>query len=79
MNEKVLLKLIERASGIWNQDQASLSADTVFADLHPKSAHYSQLTTFLEDEFDIEVPYMTFKRCKTFGEAAEYVTELLEE
>ena len=37
------------------------------------------MTTFLEDEFDIEVPYMQFKRNKTIGEAAEFVTELLEE
>jgi hypothetical protein len=32
-----------------------------------------------EDEFDIEVPYINFKRCKTLGEAADYVVELLEE
>ena len=48
----------------------------IFSTICPK---ISQMTTFLEDEFDIEVPYMQFKRNKTVGEAAEFVTELLEE
>ncbi len=78
MKEKVLAKIIEKASKIWILDPATLSADTVFADLNPKSAHYSQLTTFLEDAFDMEVPFMDFKRCATFGDAANFVVELLE-
>ena len=72
MREEVLAKIIEKASKIWN-------ADTEFAAFNPKSANYSQMTTFLEDEFDAEVPYLNFKRCKTFGEAADYVAELLDE
>lgn len=79
MKEKVLAKIIERASGIWGVDPSTLNGDTLFASMNPKSTHYSQITTFLEDAFDIEVPYMNFKRCKTLGEAAEYVTDLLEE
>lgn len=79
MKEKVLEKIIERASGIWAVDPSTLNADTLFADMNPKSTHYSQITTYLEDEFDIEVPYINFKRCKTLGEAADYVAELLGE
>ena len=79
MREQVLEKIIERASEIWNIDKEKMEENTLFADMNPKSAHYSQMTTYLEDAFDIEVPYMNFKRCKTFGEAAEYVVELLEE
>lgn len=79
MREKVLEKIIERACSIWNAEPSVLSEETVFADMNPKSAHYSQMTTFLEDEFDVEVPYMNFKRCRTFGEAADYIVELLEE
>lgn len=56
-----------------------MNEDTEFAAFNPKSANYSQMTTFLEDEFDAEVPYLNFKRCKTFGEAADYVAELLDE
>lgn len=79
MKEKVLEKIIERASKIWGVEESALKEDTLFADMNPKSAHYSQITTYLEDAFDIEVPYMNFKRCKTLGEAAEYVVELIEE
>ncbi len=79
MREDVLKKIIEKASKIWNVAEAELSEETAFASLNPKSVHYSQMTTYLEDEFDAEVPYLNFKRCKTFGEAADYVAELLDE
>lgn len=79
MKDKVLAKIIERTGGIWGVDTSTLNSDTVFADLNPKSVHYSQITTFLEDAFDIEVPYMNFKRCKTFGDAAQYVADLMDE
>ena len=79
MNEQVLAKIIERGSNIWGVDSSELNGDTLFANMNPKSTHYSQITTFLEDEFDLEVPYMNFKRCKTLGEAAQYVVELMEE
>lgn len=79
MKEKVINKIIERAISIWDVDASELSTETLFNDMNPKSAHYAQMTTYLEDEFDIEVPYMKFKRCKTFGEAADYIVELIEE
>lgn len=77
MKQKVLEKIIERASHIWCVDAETLSEETTFVSMNPKSTHYSQLTTYLEDAFDIEVPYMGFKRCKTLGEAAEYVVDLM--
>lgn len=79
MREEVLAKIIEKASKIWNADASGMNDDTEFSAFNPKSANYSQMTTFLEDEFDAEVPYLNFKRCKTFGEAADYVAELLDE
>jgi acyl carrier protein len=79
MQDKILAKIIERASGIWGVDPAKLSSETTFAEMNAKSVHISQITTFLEDAFDIEVPYMNFKRCKTLGEAAQYVAGLLDE
>jgi len=77
VKEKVLEKVIERAATIWEIKPSMLSGDSMFNDLNPKSVHYSQMTTFLEDEFDVEVPYMKFRRCKTFGEAADFIVELL--
>lgn len=78
MKNEILAKVIERAASIWGKDTQELSGDTTFAELNAKSGQLSQMTTFLEDEFDVEVPYMGFKRCKTFDEAAEYVDGLLD-
>lgn len=79
MKDKIIGKIIERSSTIWSVDPDTLSKETNFEQFEPKSVHYSQMTTFLEDEFDIEVPYMKFKRCKTIEEASEYILELIEE
>lgn len=79
MKEKALEKIIERAAVIWAANPEELNETTLFASFNPKSAHIAQLTTFLEDAFDIEVPYMKFKRCATFGDAADFIVELSEE
>ncbi len=79
MKEQILEKIIERASDIWKAEPDTLNQETEFVQFSPKSVHYSQMTTYLEDEFDVEVPYLGFKRCKTFGEAVDYVMGLLEE
>ncbi len=78
MNE-ILEKIIRRAAPIWGVAEESLGADTTFEEMGAKSAHISQITTYLEDVFDVEVPYMGFRRCKTLGEAARFVAGLLEE
>lgn len=77
MKEQVLAKIIERGAYIWGKDEKDLSANTTFAEVNAKSGHISQITTALEDAFDMEVPYMGFKRCKTLGEAAEYIVDLM--
>lgn len=79
MNQEVFEKLVERCAYIWGIEATGITADTTFADHNTKSTQISQMTTFLEDEFDIEVPYMQFKRNKTVGEAAAFVSDLLEE
>lgn len=79
MNDEILAKIIERGAYIWGKEESDLSADTTFDEVGAKSGHISQITTFLEDEFDIEVPYIGFKKCKTLGEAAAYVADLLDE
>ncbi len=75
---EILEAIIERISAILGSDAATLSENTEFSSLDLKSVNYSQLTTYLEDECDIEVPYMEFKRNKTLGEAADYMVELIE-
>ncbi len=78
MKEDIISKIAERLSGILGKDASEFSADTIFDDLKLKSMNYSQLTTFLEDAFDVEIPYMDFKRKKTVGEAADYIVSLVE-
>ena len=76
---EVIEKIIERGAPLWGKNPEELGEETRFAeDVNAKSVHISQITTYLEDEFDIEVPYMQFLRKKTIGEAADYVCELLE-
>jgi len=51
---------------------------TGYAALGLKSANYSQMINILEDEFDVEIPYMDFKRCKTVGESADLIGRLID-
>ena len=81
IRREVMDKLIERASGVFGVSADKLSELTKFADdLGAKSTQITQITTFLEDEFDTEIPFMDFRRKETFGEAVDYVVvECLEE
>lgn len=75
--ERVIQKIIERACVLFSRKPEELDVNTRFLeDLGAKSGNVSQMTTFLEDEFDVEIAFMEFRRKKTIGEAAEYVTEL---
>jgi len=76
LREEVIEKIKERLTIIFGDKEYTES--TVFDSLGMKSVNYSQLTTALEDEFDIEVPYMDFKRRLTISEAADYIVELCE-
>jgi acyl carrier protein len=77
--DEIFEMLVERAAPLFGKDKAEITEDMRFAeDLNAKSVHYSQITTYLEDKFDVEIPYMTFRRKKTIGEAVDYVLELTE-
>lgn len=79
MKDQILEVIIARAAEVFKVDAATLSGETRFeADLKAKSANIVQITTVLEDEYDIEIPYMDFKRKATFDEAAEFVEQLIE-
>lgn len=58
-------------------DGSELNENTRFKeDLGCKSANIVQITVALENEYDVEVPFMAFNRCVTFGDAADYMSEL---
>lgn len=75
--EEVIELLIKTVSDLLGKDPATLNENTRFKeDLGCKSNNIVQITVALEDEYDVEVPYMAFNRCATFGDAADYMSEL---
>lgn len=77
LRDEVLEKIIERAGAVFKKDAGELSADTSFVDdLKAKSANLVQIIAILEDTFEVEVPFMEFRRRKTLGEAARFVAQL---
>ena len=78
--EEVIQILVDRAAKMFGLDPATLGPETRFKeDLQCKSANIVQFTTTLEDEYDVEVPYMEFNRKETFADAADYIAELCDE
>lgn len=76
--EEVVDILKNKAAEIFGVDAASLSAETSFVDdLHCKSVNIVQFASALEDEYEVEVPYMQLNKCKTFADAAKFVDDAL--
>ena len=76
--EEVVDILKSKAAEIFGVDAATLSAETSFVDdLHCKSVTIEQFASALEDEYEVEVPYMQLNKCKTFADAAKFVDDAL--
>ena len=56
--EEILNAMIGRLAQLLNRVPSELTEATEFESLNLKSVNYSQLTTYLEDQCDVEVPYM---------------------
>lgn len=78
MRDEIIATMAKRAAGLFGKEESFFTADTTFEELGMKSVNYSQIITFCEDEYDVEIPFMEFRRKKTFGEAADFIEELLE-
>jgi acyl carrier protein len=77
LKDQILEKIINRAAELFKKDMGELNADTRFVEeLKAKSVNLVQIIAVLEDEFDVEVNFMEFRRKKTLGEAAEFVAAL---
>jgi acyl carrier protein len=77
LKDQILEKMIQRAAAIFKKDPGELDGNTRFVDdLKAKSVNLVQIITVVTDEFDVEIPFMEFRRKKTLGEAAEYVAQL---
>jgi len=74
---EIVNAIIERTAKLTGRDPSELNENTEFATLDMKSVNYSQLIVYLEDEVDVEISYMAFRKRATIGEAADYIMELI--
>jgi acyl carrier protein len=66
-------------SATMNKPVEDLSDSTeLIADLGAKSVNFVRIISALEDEFDLEIPFMEFRRKKTIGDAIDYIVQLYE-
>jgi acyl carrier protein len=80
IREEAIEVLVQKSAGLFGKDPSALGADTRFIeDLQAKSVNFVQLSAALEDKFEVEVPYMEFRKKSTFGEAADYIVKMLGE
>ena len=75
--DEVIAFLIKTTTEVLGKQVDNLSADTSFKeDLNCKSVDIVHYTAELEAEYDVEVPFMAFNRCRTFRDAAEYLKQI---
>ena len=76
--QEVVDILKDKAAEIFGSDPATLSADTKFVDdLGCRSVNIVQFASALEDEYEVEVPFMELTTMETFGDAAAHIDEKL--
>ncbi|QWT17183.1 acyl carrier protein [Collinsella sp. zg1085] len=76
--EEVVDILKNKAAEIFGVDAATLSEKTSFVDdLHAKSVNIVQFASALEDEYEVEVPYMELNKMATFADAAQFIDDKL--
>jgi len=79
VKEQVSSTMYAAISAAMNKPAEELSDDTqLIADLGAKSVNFVRIISALEDEFDLEIPFMEFRRKKTIGEAIDYIVQLCE-
>jgi acyl carrier protein len=80
IREEAIEVLVQKAASLFGKDPASLGAGTRFIeDLEAKSVNFVQLSAALEEQFEVEVPYMEFRKKSTFGEAADFIAKIFGE
>lgn len=80
LKQEAYEKIVEKSCQIFGKSADEITEDTTFdGDLKAKSTNITLMLNYLEDEFDVELPYMKFRRCKTVGEAAAFVADQFDE
>jgi acyl carrier protein len=79
LRENVSSTMYAAISATMNKPVDELSDSTeIIADLGAKSVNFVRIISALEDEFELEIPFMEFRRKKTIGEAIDYIVQLYE-
>jgi acyl carrier protein len=80
IREQAYQAILDRACMLFGKSPGEIGENTRFIeDLGAKSSNVSQMTNYLEDIFDVEIPFMKFRRATTIGLAADLISELVEE
>ena len=79
IRDQVSLTMYSAVSATMGVAVEELSDSTeLIADLGAKSVNFVRIIATLEDEFELEIPFMEFRRKKTIGEAIDFVVQLHE-
>lgn len=77
LRQEVVQKIIEKTARLQKIDAGALNENTNFAgDLGVKSTDLVLLIGTLEDEYDVDIDFMAFRKKATIGKAADYIVEL---
>ena len=75
--EEIQQKLSAKIAELCGVGAASITTETnLEQDLGMKSATLVVLIAYLEDEFDLDIDFMKFRRMKTVGQAAQFIADL---
>ncbi len=70
--------LVNKIAELCGVDPESISEDTEpIQDLGMKSATIVVLIAALEDEFDVDIDFMKFRRARTVGDSIEFLDDLV--
>ena len=77
--DQVRSTMCSAISATMNKPVEELTDGTeLIADLGAKSVNFVRIIAALEEEFELEIPFMEFRRKKTIGEAIHYIVQLSE-
>ncbi len=75
MKEEILELMLQKCTDIFGA--ADLNSTTSFTELKATSVQMVQIATALENEYDVEIPFMDFIRQTNISGAVDYVAALL--
>lgn len=76
--EEVLELMVPKIAELCGKSESDINMETrLVEDLDMKSPTMVILISYLEDELEININFMQFKRNKTIREAADYVASLM--